>query len=538
MEEKKVVVAGSYIEIAEHKDYLELENLVCYYDYPNKNGSQINYGTTEEEKAATLERAKTLCLMPVYAKCAVNRHGDPTFKGHEISFDSKGEAQFGTTPIGVHYSVRIKKHNVVAADGTAHRLPCLFAKQKIWKRNKNAVAATRRLFAEGKLYNSWEMDVNQYTYKNGVKHLQEYSFLGNVRLGYEYATPAYGTGGGAQVISVASTENESYQMTEAEMMIAEALYMDSLEAQTEENECEVSEMPNVNEDFEVVVDEIAAAEAMNDENVIENDEVPSEEIAEEVSVSEEQENESGEPETEEAPEISQEVEAVEENKPVEEEIRTEETEVSAMTDYDLRRRLEKALHEATGEYLYCHHIFPLDNVAWVKTNEDYKAGDLNMTEVSYEVSDETVEILAMTPIVLIASPREMATLVSERDQKIEKLEGEVSELQKFKDLYEAEQLERAEQMRKEQMDELRAYAEASGYFSTEELASDEMVTLIENLNVSEIKAKIADRAVAVKKELSASAEVSSVVMPKVNLVYDEENVKKRRSTQWQAFLGN
>lgn len=539
MEEKKMIVSGSYVEIAEHKDYLELENLVCYYDYPNANGSQINYGTTDEEKAATLERAKTLCLMPVYAKCAVNRHGDPTFKGHEISFDSKGDAVFGTVPIGVHYSVKIKKHNIVAADGTAHRLPCLFAKQKIWKRNKNAVAATRRLFAEGKLFNSWEMDVKQYTFKEGVKHLEDYSFLGNALLGYEYASPAYGTGGGAQVISVASDETASSMMSEAELMIAEALYMDSLENQVDNIECEVSEM-NENEDFEVVVDETLNEEIESAENVeIDNEAQETEEETAETVETEVSESEAV-TEIEEPESIENEETQVAESEevPAEEETEEKEPEAAALTDFDLRRKVEKALYEQTKEYLYCYHIFPEDHFAWVRTNEDMKSGELHMTEVAYAVSNDEVEIMSMTPVVLMASPREMATLVSERDAKIEELENEVSELKEIKKLYDAHVQELAEKKHEEDVSQLREYAEASGYFSSEELESEEMKALIDSLNAAEIKAMIADRAVAGKKELNQNTETSTFAMPRANLVYDDENVKKRRSNQWRAFLGN
>ena len=61
---EKIVVNSSYTELSEHKNYLELVNLVSYYNYPNGNGTQIDYGTTDEEKAATLERAKTMEFIP------------------------------------------------------------------------------------------------------------------------------------------------------------------------------------------------------------------------------------------------------------------------------------------------------------------------------------------------------------------------------------------------------------------------------------------------------------------------------------------
>jgi len=522
MNEKKMFVAGSYVEIAEHKNYLELENLVCYYDYPNANGSQVNYGTTDEEKAATLERAKTLCLMPVYAKCATNRNGDPTFKGHEISRGPKGELKFDTIPIGTHYSVKIKKHNVVAADGTAHRLPCLFSKQRIWKRNKNAVAAIQRLFGEGKLFNSYEMDVSQYTFKDGIKHLEDYSFLGNAFLGYEYATPAYGTGGGSQVLSVATAEDS---FSDAELMIAEALYQDNLE--NEVTNCEVNEMPN--EEFEVVVEAI---------DEVETSEEVAEQLAEEVEevvVSEEQL-----PETEvETEEIQNESEIAQEEAEVseeEEQTPTQEPEVSALTDYDIRRKLEEALYASTKEYVYCRHLFPADNCAWVKLDSDRAAGELSMTEVVYEVVEDVVTILSMTPISLTASPRELATVLSERERELSEIKDELSELKQIKESYDKIVMEQAEAKRKQDIAELQKYVQNAGCFTEEELAEENLVKLIEDLQIAEVKALIADKLIAAKLEKAPVVEQASMTMPKVDLGFEAENVKKSRSRQWADFI--
>lgn len=78
-----VKTQGSYIELSEHKSYLELSNLVCFYNSPSLNGLQLDYGETEEEQAEALQKAQTLCLMPVYAKVTVNAKAEPTFAGHE-----------------------------------------------------------------------------------------------------------------------------------------------------------------------------------------------------------------------------------------------------------------------------------------------------------------------------------------------------------------------------------------------------------------------------------------------------------------------
>ena len=568
MNEKKLVLTSSCVEISEHKDYLELENLVCYYDYPNANGTQMNYGKTKEEHAATLEKAKTLLLMPVYAKCAVNWKGQPTFKGHEVSYDKDGNVQFGTMPIGIHYKVRIKKADIVAADGTPQRLPCLFATQRVWKRNKNAVAAIRRLFSEGKLFNSWEVESEQYTFREGTKHLEEYSFLGNTFLGYEYASPAYGTGGGAKVISVASQDMSTKLLSESELMVAEALYQDALEQQNNGNE--VSEAMLDNENFEVTLKENSATEetsavteiseqehteateveneelsfevqmeaeveeasANNDLPEVETSEVEQEEVAEEVA--------EAEPAVESASEVASEVAAEPETETSEESV-----EVSMMTESDLRRAVSRAYQKHLGEDtcrdFWVSQMFPADSIAWIK-EYGRNAKELDFVEVAYAVAGDEVTILSTTLVTLVASPRELNKLMSEKDEKISALIKENSELSEIKAKYEAEQAEKRKAQHEKEVSELRAYAKNSGYFTEEELNSVEMSSMFEDVKAAEIKAMIADRFIAEKsKEVETSTTHTSAAIvqpPRQELSFDgAENTKKQRSKQWSAFIG-
>lgn len=540
--DKKMIFTSSCVEIAEHKDYLELENLVCYYNYPNANGRQLNYGKTKEERAASLERAKTLLLMPVYAKCAVNRKGEPTFKGHEVTRNSKGEVQFGTVPIGVHHKVRIKKASVVAADGTPQVLPCLFATQKIWKRNKNAVAAIRRLFAEGKLFNSWELDVEQYQYQNGLKHLEEYSFLGNTFLGYEYASPAYGTGGGAKVLSVASQEDlPDVELSETELMLAEALYQDGLEQTIENEKEEVSEAMSA-ENFEVTIEEPIVEAEVSTETVANEDEAQMEAEAEIEAVaeeeSEEQEPAVSETTPEEEPAAVEEAEEMAEPAVAEEaEEESGEPEVSMLTSHDLHRRLEKVLNPAnTAHYRYIAHLFPADNMAWVRQYGP-DMNDLDFTEIVYQVNGDEVEVMSETPITLVASPREFSTLLSQKDEQISGLEAQVNELSEIKTKYDAMISAQQEEAHRAEVAELRTYVEKSGYFTNEELEGPELSAMIEELKSTEIKVMIAERAIASKAvEAPAAVEVSTTA-PKMELDYDTESIEKKRSRMWSAFIG-
>ena len=213
MNKEKTFLTSSTIELSEDEEnsqFLTLVNRICYYDEPNLNSVLLPSDTAEE-------CAQSLIDMPVYAKCRTNADGEPTFGSHEVALDADGELFFDTTPIGVHTAVEIKD-DTVDVNGKLETLPCLFATQKIWKRNKNAVAAIKRLFAEGKLHNSWEIASYEYSFADGVKTITGYEFEGNTFLGYEFADPAYGKD--AKVVSLSQTD---------ELMVAEALSRDLID---------------------------------------------------------------------------------------------------------------------------------------------------------------------------------------------------------------------------------------------------------------------------------------------------------------------
>ena len=54
-------MSSNVIELSEHKTYIELTRRLCYYDYPNLNGVQLNSDTAEE-------KAQSLLMQPVVAK--------------------------------------------------------------------------------------------------------------------------------------------------------------------------------------------------------------------------------------------------------------------------------------------------------------------------------------------------------------------------------------------------------------------------------------------------------------------------------------
>ena len=240
MHKERIVLSSQSVALAEYKTYLLLENRVCYYGAPNANGVSLSLETAEQY-------AQTLVDMPVYAKYVPNMNGDPSFGGHEAYLDEDGEVAFDTIAIGVHTSVDVRPDVVETAEGKYETLPCLFATQKIWTRNKNIVAAVKRLFIEGKLYNSWEISYDTCRYmEGGQKELIDYTFEGNCFLGVDnFNFPAYGPD--AKVISLSDL-----QKSDAAMLVATAAAKDVAEA-------------NMN-------DEEGGEQRMNiDENIVENE---------------------------------------------------------------------------------------------------------------------------------------------------------------------------------------------------------------------------------------------------------------------------
>lgn len=516
---EKIVVNSSYTELSEHKNYLELVNLVSYYNYPNGNGTQIDYGTTDEEKAATLERAKTMEFMPVKAFYSTNAQGEPTFGGHEASYDENGNLVFGTEKIGVHKSVYIKTANVTAADGTKRRLPCLYAKQRIWTDKPNVVAAIKRLHGLGKLNSSWEAQVLSYEFKNGVKFLRDYEFIGNAYLGFDDKrgpkNPAYGQD--AKVISVSSQEEENY-----ELMIAEALAKDLIENSS------VVIMPNENE-VEIMSEEMKLSEGQEPE--ISEAEESTPEV--DTSAPETEVPATDTPETiQEEPEVSEQQSATEHEEEVSQPENSDEqleTEVSALTAHDLMHLLIDAYRNETRHWGYCSFLFVEEHVAWMHGEHMLET---EFDQVSYTVENDEVKISAIERVKIALPVRELSQKYDELTEKTAHLEAEVSTLAEYKTKYEAvEQAEKKKQHDAE-ANALRVMIEESACFTPEEISG--MEPMIDNLQKLEIQAKIGERLMSQKKQkVEVSEHSNSEELPKSTL---ETEVSTNGSDEFRRWL--
>lgn len=237
-------MSSNVIELSEHKTYIELTRRLCYYDYPNLNGVQLNSDTAEE-------KAQSLLMQPVVAKYKRIRNKDD-LGGHECSVDNNGNVTFGTVPIGVNVAVEIKNDTININNNTVET-PCLFATSRIWTRNKNVCSAIKRLFAEGKLHSSWEILTENAEYVNNVKILKDYVFEADALLG-STSNPAYGEC--ATTLCVASAEDPEILLSEA---IANDFNIDNSETK-EDKALKIKENESVvtseNENADVITDEV------------------------------------------------------------------------------------------------------------------------------------------------------------------------------------------------------------------------------------------------------------------------------------------
>lgn len=478
-------MSSNVIELSEHKTYIELTRRLCYYDYPNLNGVQLNSDTAEE-------RAQTLLMQPVVAKYKKFQNKDD-LGGHECSVDSKGNVTFGTVPIGVNVSVEIKK-DTVSINDNAVETPCLFATSRIWTRNKNVCSAIKRLFTEGKLHSSWEILSEKVEYTDNVKILKDYVFEADALLG-STSNPAYGEC--ATTLCVASTDDP-------ELLLSEAIANDF---NIENSETKEDKTLDIKEN-----ESIATSETEN-VNTITN------EVTE-----------------------TSETEVNTENKETNIE-NSEAVEVSALTDRDIRCKIEKLCRDKL-RYCWVAFMFPAEN--YVLVEYDGRESELEYMKFTYAVNGDDVTISEPEKVRLAVSVANINSEISEKNdviikanEKITSLNAEVENLAKYKEMFEKAELENAEKELAEKQENLKKYAVKSGYITLDEVeTSEEIKKLIDAVDENGIKAIIVDRLMAQKNDTVNTSEVAETKTTEIaSLTCDDAVDTSDYKSVMKKFLG-
>ena len=497
-------MSSNVIELSEHKTYIELTRRLCYYDYPNLNGVQLNSDTAEE-------KAQSLLMQPVVAKYKRIRNKDD-LGGHECSVDNKGNVTFGTVPIGVNVAVEIKNDTVNINNNTVET-PCLFATSRIWTRNKNVCSAIKRLFAEGKLHSSWEILTENAEYVNNVKILKDYVFEADALLG-STSNPAYGEC--ATTLCVASAEDPEILLSEA---IANDFNIDNSETK-EDKTLKIKENESVvtSENADVVADEVV--ETSQETENVETTETNNDTETETVSTSSEEESH----------------EVVDNSGTID---------VSALTVRDLRCKIEKACRDKI-RYCWIAFMFPTENYVLVEFDE--RESELEYMKFAYTVNGEDVTVGEPEKVKLAVSVADINSEISEKNDAIIKaneeiaaLKSEVETLTKYKEMFEQAEAEKAADELAKKKKCLSEYAVKSGYISSEEIeSSEEIKKLIESVDENGIKAIIVDRLMAQKSDVVAeTSEVTTPVTTEVaSLTCDEVSIETSDyKSVMKKFLG-
>ena len=446
---EKILISSKPISSEQYKNYKEAKWMISELDAWDLNGRFMSKEVGEKCH-------KSIIGYPIVAKLITDKKGNPVdFGGHEVTKkkDSEGNIsyKFNTVPIG-----SILDSNIETVNGKE----CIVISTKLWSdRFPEYFTVLDKLWEDGKVSSSWELAVNEWEETDEGKILKDVEFLGNCILGstVEGAVP------GAGMLEYAEINND-------EIALASALRNDI------DKNNEVGEKMNENENITKANENPENITAENDENVNPD------------NVSEENVN------------------ADNTNK--------DNKQTSALTSYDIETKLENLAWK--DGYGYPSYIFPEEHYALCRS---WKDNSLDFTKVNYSVSDNDVEIISTEKVSLVVEVKDMNTFVAEKNDAIIKMDSEIAELKTKVESLEKDSAELAEIKKqneeaelKKKQDEVAEYAKSSGYFTDEEMDSDEFKNLIAEADINSVKALIADKCVAERKN-SATIEVSE----KINL---------------------
>ena len=419
----------------------------------NKNGVALDRNTIENWMS-------TLKNKPLVGKIKMRYDGEYDFTGHNVreveKVDENGnkyrEVEFDTEAFGTFFDVAIE---------TINDKEYIVASCEIWKRFTKACEIIVNRIQEGSLSTSWEISVEKST--QGIidglmtKIIQAGRFIGHCLLG-KNVSPAYDSSG---LLEIASTNYD--------MEFAEALSQDIL-SQGLDKENEAKEENNLQSNIETQVAE---------ENV--------EETVVETPVAD-------------TTESSTETEVIE-NK--------DETEVSQLTEYDLRKKICEACRAKLDKWCWISFHFPVEKEVWLEV--EGRESELDFSRMTYTVENDVVEVsepeavkLTVSIAEVNAKIAELETEVSAKDEaiiksgeEIARLKTEISELSPFKEKFEQAEQERIENELKEKKDNLVSSITKSGLITKDEIeASEELKGYVDNLDEKSLKAILADRYIA------------------------------------------
>ena len=473
----------------------------------NKNGVALNRDGIENWLS-------TLKNKPLVGKIKMRIDGTYDFSGHNMKIvekvDEEGNkyktAEFDTDAFGSFFDISIE---------TINDIEYIVASCEIWKRFSRACEIIIKRIQEGTLHTSWEIAVEKS--HQGIvdglmtKIIDVGRFFGHCLLAKD-VSPAYDSSG---LLEIASTNYD------VDLEFAEALSQD------------------------IISQGLDIKNEAKEENILQNNEkinVAEEETVVETPVAETVENPT---ETSKVTETKETVESSEDKTEP-----TTETEVSALTEWDLRKKIREACRTKLGKWCYVAYHFPIDKEVWLEVDE--RESELDYVRMTYTVENDVISVSEPEYVKLCVTIKDINTTISEyektiseKDELIVKASSEITELKaqntelsQYKEKFTQMEQEKAEAEFAQKKEKLIASVVKSGQISREEIeSSEELKGYVDTLDKKSLMSIVGERLTASmnekpEKEIETSETKEDIhVSSNLNNVDDEviDNVSIMRN---------
>lgn len=438
----------------------------------NKNGVSLNREGIENWLV-------TLKNKPLVGKIKMKYDGTYDFTGHNMKLVNKvdedgneyQEVEFDTDAFGTFFDVSIE---------TINDQEVIVASCEIWKRFTKACEIIVNRIKDGTLHTSWEIAIEKS--HQGIvdgfmtKIIDVGRFIGHCLLGKQ-VSPAYDSSG---LLEIASA-NYDVEFAEALSQDIISQGLDIENKAKEENNLQSNIETNVAEEETVVKTPVANTAEQTTEN-----------------------------ETSEVTKTNETVESSEGNTE-----QTKETEISALTEYDLRKKIREACRAKLDKWCWISFHFPVEKEVWLEVED--RESELDFIRMTYTVENDVITVSDPEYVKLTVSIAEVNTkiaslekevetakaeleikndAITKASEKIQELNVQISELTPFKEQVEAAEQKRIEAEIAEDKERLKAKLLKGNLFTETEIAEKNIADLIEARNESAINSLIADKFVA------------------------------------------
>lgn len=468
----------------------------------NKNGVSLNRDGIEQWLS-------TLKNKPLVGKIKMKYDGSYDFTGHNVRLVNKvdeygneyQEAEFDTDAFGTFFDVSIE---------TINEQEVIVASCEIWKRFTKACDIIVSRIKDGTLHTSWEIAIEKS--HQGIvdglmtKIIDVGRFIGHCLLGKQ-VSPAYDSSG---LLEIAST-NYDVEFAEA---LSQDIISQGLDIKNQEKE---DDTLKINKDIEISNEKIEIpvedAETSGESNI-------SNDITEDVSTKTDESSKDIDEEKEIDDDDDDKIED-EEDSECKKKKASASTETSALTSYDLHRKLSEECRKKLGDWCWVAYLFPEEKEVWCEYDGD---SELDYLKFTYSVQNDEVTVSEPEKVTLTISVKDINSTVSEYEKTISEkddlivkasaeitsLKSENTELSQYKQKFTEMEQEKMASELAQKKEELIASVIRSGQITREEIeTSEELQNYVNGLDKKSLMAIVGERlSASVSDETKRSVETS------------------------------